>query len=127
MTRKAYKSDVTDAEWRIIEPLIPVAKSGGHPRKVDMREIVNGIFYLLKTGCSWEMLPNDLPPSSTVYYYFRLFQRKGVWSQMNRQLRRQVRKGFGRTIKPNAASADSQSIKTTAKRGRSTALMEARR
>jgi putative transposase len=127
MPRKPYKSDLTDAEWIIIEPLIPAAKSGGHPRTVNMREVVNGIFYVLKTGCSWEMLPNDLPPSSTVYYYFRLFQRKGIWQQMNRQLRRQVRGGLGRTILPNAASADSQSIKTTSKRGRSTALTGARK
>ncbi|MES1026032.1 transposase, partial [Gloeocapsa sp. BRSZ] len=68
MTRKAYKSDLSDEEWRIIEPLIPPPKSGGHPRTVDMREVVNAVFYLLRTGCSWEMLPNDLPPYSTVYY-----------------------------------------------------------
>ncbi len=88
MSRKAYKSDISDDEWSIIEPLIPAAKKGGHPRTVKMREIINGIFYVVKTGCSWEMLPHDLPPSSTVYYYFRRFERKGVWQEMNRQLRR---------------------------------------
>ena len=75
MSRKPYKSDLTDSEWGIIQPLIPPPKRGGHPRTVDMREVINGVFYVLKTGCSWEMLPNDLPPSSTVYSYFRLFQR----------------------------------------------------
>ena len=77
MPRKPYKSDLTDAEWIIIEPLIPPAKKGGYPRTVNMREIINGMFYVLKTGCSWEMLPHDLPSSSTVYSYFRLFQKKG--------------------------------------------------
>lgn len=127
MSRKAYKSELTDAEWLLIEPLIPPAKTGGHPRTVNMREIINGIFYVLKTGCSWEMLPNDLPPSSTVYYYFRLFTNKGVWLAMNRQLRRQARKGFGRNELPTVASADSQSIKTTAKRGKCMVLMAAKR
>ena len=127
MPRKAYKSDISDSEWCIIEPLIPAAKSGGHPRTVNMREIINGIFYVLKTGCSWEMLPHDLPPPSTVYYYFRLFERKGVWQEMNRQLRRQVRKGFGREMKPHAAYSDSQSVKTTQKRGKYTALTGARK
>jgi putative transposase len=124
MPRKSYKSDLTDAEWLIIKPLIPPAKRGGHPRTVDLREIMNGIFYVLKTGCSWEMLPNDLPPSSTVCSYFRLFQKKRVWQLINHQLRRRVRKGFGRGFKPTAASVDSQSVKTTVKRGRYTALTE---
>lgn len=127
MPRKRYKSDLTDAEWKIIKPLIPPAKKGGHPRTVNMREVINGIFYVLKTGCSWEMLPNDLPPSSTVYSYFRLFQRKGVWQRVNRQLRRKVRAKLERDSKPTAASVDSQSVKTTPKKGRSTALMEGKR
>ena len=127
MPRKPYKSDLTDAEWLIIEPLIPPAKRGGHPRTVEMREIINGIFYVLETGCSWEMLPNDLPPSSTVYSYFRLFQKKGVWQNINRQLRRRVRQGFGRSLKPTAASVDSQSVKTTVKRGRYMDSMEEKR
>ena len=127
MSRKPYKSDLTDGEWKIIEPLIPPAKRGGHPRTVDMREVINGIFYVLKTGCSWEMLPNDLPSSSTVYSYFRLFQRKGLWQDINRHLRRRVRKGLGRDFKPTAASADSQSVKTTVKRGRYAASTEEKR
>ena len=121
MTRKPYKSDLTDAEWIIIQPLIPSQKKGGRPRTVNMREILNGIFYVLKTGCSWEMIPNDLPPHSTVYSYFRLFQKKGTWQQIkqiNRELRQSFRKSLGREPKPTAASVDSQSVKTTVKRGR---------
>ena len=127
MSRKPYKSDLTDAEWEIIQPLIPPAKKGGHPRTVNMREVINGIFYVLKTGCSWEMLPNDLPPSSTVYSYFRWFQRKGVWQEINLKLRRKVRQKLERNPKPSAASVDSQSIKTTQKRGKCMVLMEGKR
>ncbi|NEP50063.1 MAG: IS5 family transposase [Moorea sp. SIO3C2] len=115
--RKAYKSDLTDAEWKIIEPLIPAAKTGGRPRTVNMREVVNGIFYVLKTGCSWEMIPNDLPPSSTVYSYFRIFERKGVWKKINQELRRELRISVERHSKPSAGSMDSQSVKTTGKKG----------
>ena len=122
MSRKPYKSDLTNTEWEIIKPLIPPAKKGGHPRTVDMREIINGMFYVLKTGCSWEMIPNDLPPSSTVYSYFRLFQKKGIWQQINRQLRQRVRESVGRELKPTAASVDTQSVKTTVKRGKYMAL-----
>lgn len=71
MKRKAYKSDLTMEQWRLLEPLIPPEKPGGRHRTVDMSEVVNGIFYVLRTGCSWEMLPHDLPPYSTVYFYFR--------------------------------------------------------
>ena len=122
-SRKAYKSDLTDAQWKIIEPLIPAAKTGGRPRTVNMREVVNGIFYVLKTGCSWEMIPKDLPPSSTVYSYFRIFERKGVWKKINQELRRQLRTSVERQEKPSAGSIDSQSVKTTGKRGKYMALM----
>jgi len=123
MTRKAYKSDLTNEEWRIIEPLIPPPKSGGHPRTVDMREVVNAIFYLLRTGCSWEMLPHDFPPYSTVYYYFRRWQRRGLWEQINQVLREQVRMKQGTSPQATAAIVDSQSVKTTEKKGKCTASM----
>ena len=116
---------MTDAQWQILEPLIPPAKPGGHPRTANMREVVNGIFYVLRTGCGWEMLPHDLPPYSTVYYYFRRWQKKGVWQQMNKALRQQLRQGEGRSSQPSAAIADSQSVKTTEKRGRCTDSMVA--
>ncbi len=70
MTRKAYKSDLTDSQWQLIEALIPAAKTGGHPRSVNLREVVNGIFYVLRTGCSWEMLPHDLPPTQRCTFTF---------------------------------------------------------
>ncbi len=81
MTDKVYPSDLSDAEWALIQPLIPPAKPGGHPRTTDMRRVCNGIFYLLKTGCQWQYLPKDFPPSPTVYYYYRKWQRKGVWER----------------------------------------------
>ena len=118
MTRKTYKSDLTDKEWQIIKPLIPPPKPGGHPRTVDMREVVNAIFYLLRTGCSWEMLPHDFPPYSTVYYYFRRWQRRGIWQQMNQVLRDQVRMKQGKAAQATAAIIDSQSVKTTEKKGK---------
>ena len=117
MARKAYKSDLTNEEWQIIEPLIPPPKPGGHPRTVDIREVVNAIFYLLRTGCSWEMLPHDFPPYSTVYYYFRRWQRQGLWEQMNQALREQVRMEQGKSPQATAAIVDSQSVKTTEKKG----------
>jgi putative transposase len=125
MTRKAYKTDITDAQWQILEPLIPPAKTGGHPRTVNVREVVNGIFYVLRTGCGWEMLPHDLPPYSTVYHYFRRWQKTGIWQQMNTALRQRLRQEQGRNPQPSAAIADSQSVKTTEKRGKCMDLMAA--
>lgn len=125
MTRKTYKSDLTDKEWQIIKPLIPPPKPGGHPRTVDMREVVNAIFYLLRTGCSWEMLPHDEPPYSTVYYYFRRWQKRGLWEQINQVLREQIRMKQGKSPQATAAIIDSQSVKTTEKKGKCMASMAA--
>ncbi len=125
MIRKGYKSDLSDKEWQIIKPLIPPPKPGGHPRTVDMREVVNAVFYLLRTGCSWEMLPHDFPPYSTVYYYFRRWQRRGLWEQINQVLREQVRMKQGRTPGATAAIVDSQKGYTTEKKGKCTASMAA--
>lgn len=127
MNRKRYPSDLNDAEWQQIEPLLPREKPGGHPRTVELREILNGIFYVLRSGCQWDMLPHDLPASNTVYAYFRKWQRHGVWEQIHEQLRHKVRHKAGKASRPTVASADSQSVKTTEKRGRSMALMELRR
>lgn len=124
MSHKRYSTDLTDAEWKMLAPLIPGAKKGGHPRTTDMREVCNAIYYQLKTGCQWELLPRDFPPSSTVYSYYRKWQRLGVWEQMNHSLRDQLRQQIGKLTQPTAVAADSQSVKTTEKRGRSTALME---
>ena len=114
-TQKRYSSDLTDEEWAILEPLIPPAKRGGRPRTANMREVLNGIFYVLKTGCQWENLPQDLPPSGTVFYYFNRWRKEKVWQQMNAGLREQVRLEAGRAATPSAGSMDSQSVKTTEK------------
>ncbi|BAB78086.1 IS5 family transposase (plasmid) [Anabaena sp. FACHB-709] len=127
MVRKSYPTDLTDMEWEILSPLIPPAKEGGHPRTTDMREICNAIYYHLKTGCQWNMLPGDFPPSSTVYSYYRKWQRKGVWEKLNHTLRGQVRAKLGKSTQPSAIAADSQSVKTAEKRGMCTALMELKR
>ena len=125
--RKPYPSDLSDAEWEILNPLLPQPKGFGHPVEVDFREILNGIFYVQRTGCQWEMMPHDLPPYSTVYGYFKKWQRKGVWQKMHDEVRHKLRKKLARAEDSTVAIADSQSVKTTEKRGRSTALMEVRR
>lgn len=122
-TRKAYPSDLSDAEWEILQTLLPKPKGFGHPRTVDLREILNGIFYVQRTGCQWEMLPHDLPPYTTVYGYFKKWQRRGKWQEIHDCLRSLIRQNQGREIDSTVAIADSQSVKTTEKRGWSVALM----
>lgn len=125
--RKAYPSDMSDAEWSVLQPLIPFGKGFGRPREVDFREILNAIFYVQRTGCQWEMLPHDFPPYATVYFYFRKWHRKGIWQQMHDQLRDTLRQSMGRPIDSSVAIADSQSVKTTEKRGASAVLTVAKR
>lgn len=113
MARKLYPTDLSERQWHILKPLIPAPKTSGRPRTVDIREIVNAIFYILASGCAWRLLPHNLPPWSTVYYYFRLWRRDAVWQQFNQILREKVRSARGRESTPSAAIVDSQSIKTT--------------
>ncbi len=94
--RKIYPSDLSDREWEIINPLLPKEKGFGHPRDVDLREVLNGIFYVQRTGCQWEMMPHDLPPYTTVYGYFQKWQRKGLWQSIHDKLRGQLRNQLGR-------------------------------
>jgi putative transposase len=111
--RKTYPSDLTNAQWAILEPLVPASKHGGRPRAVDMREIINTILYLNRTGCQWDMLPHDLLPKSTVYEYFARWRDDGTWVKFVDALRVQVRTEEGREATPSAMCIDSQSIKTT--------------
>jgi putative transposase len=126
MTRAVYPSDLTEAQWKILKPLIPKAKPGGRPRTVDMREILNALFYVARTGCAWRQLPHDLPPWSTVYDYFRQWRQDGTWQRLHDALRDKVRKQAGRKKSPSAAVIDSPSVKTTEKGG-SRATTRARR
>jgi transposase len=122
MNRKAYPSDLTEEEWQLLQPLLPSESTIGRPRQVDFREIINGIFYVQREGCAWRSLPHDLPPWQTVYNYFRYWQRLGIWQQVHEQLRQQVRQAMGKAANSTAGIIDSQSVKTTEKRGRFTAM-----
>ena len=117
MGRRAYPSDLTDAQWEILASLIPEASLEGRPPIHSRREIVNGILYVLRSGCPWRLLPHEFPAWQSVYYYFRRWQREGVWDRILETLRMQVRQRQGREAQPSAAVIDSQSIKTSAVRG----------
>ena len=121
--RQPYPSDLTDKQWAEIESLIPAAEPGGREREVNMREVLNGILYLLRGGISWRMLPHDLPPWGTVHYYYRRFRLDGTWKNIHDIIRGRVRKKAGRKVNPSAGIMDSQSVKTTKRGGPSAATM----
>jgi putative transposase len=113
MSNQLYPSDLTDREWNNIKDLIPAAKPGGRPRTVDMRLVLNAIFYVDRGGIAWRYLPRQYPPWQTVYGYFRAFRLNGVWEQLHDRLRTRVRQREGRSGEPTAAILDSQSVKST--------------
>ena len=125
-----YPSDVTDEEWKLIEPMIPPGKHGGDKRTVVMREVVNGLMYILSTGCQWRAIPKDLPPKSTVYDYFDLWTYDGTLDRIHHALYERCRENEQREASPTAAIIDSQSVKSAEKGGPAsirTATMRARR
>jgi putative transposase len=115
MNRQAYPTDLTDAEWTIVEPVIPPAQPGGRKRTTNVREVLNAIFYLLRTGCSGRILRHDFPNWNPVYTCFRNWRQDGTWQKLNDALRREVRTQAGREAESSAAVLDSQSVKTTEK------------
>jgi transposase len=117
MNRKAYNSDLTDSEWAILAPLIPPALPGGRPRKHDMREVLDAIFYISRGGCAWRLLPHEFSPWQTVYHYFRAWREAGLWEQIHGVLRGRARESVGREAQPGACIIDWQSVKTTERGG----------
>lgn len=109
MKRKIYSSDLTNEEWILLSDFMPVAKSGGRPRTIEPREILNSIFYILRAGCAWRLLPHDFPNWKTVYhYYWREWRTTGLWERINAMLRQILRRNMGRAPEPSAAVIDSQ-------------------
>jgi putative transposase len=111
--RKPYRSDLTDAQWILLEPLLPPPVKAGAPRTTDLREVLNAIFYVLTSGCAWHALPQGFPPEGTVRDYFHRWRRKGLWERVHDTLRRQVREAAGKEPEPSAGSIDSQTVKAT--------------
>src|SRR3990172_109638 len=116
-TRRSYPTDLSDAEWKVLEPFVPAVKAGGRPAEHTRREIVNAILYVLRSGCQWRMLPHEFPPWGTIYTYLRNWRREGTWQRIHTALHEQLREAEGRHRQASAAILDSQSVKTTEKGG----------
>ena len=117
MERKPYPDDLADAQWALLAPLLPKAKPGGRPRTTDVREVVNAILCLVRTGCGWRHLPHEFPPHPTVHDHYRNWRLDGTWERVDARLREAVRTAAGREAEPEIAVLDSQSVKTTDRGG----------
>ncbi len=117
MPNELYSTDLTDAAWALIAPLLPPARTGGRPRTTDIRGVLNAIFYLLRTGCQWRLLPREFPAWGTVYHYFRTWRNAGVWTCVHRAVYEQARRQAGHHVCPSVVIMDSQSVKTTERGG----------
>jgi putative transposase len=113
MSRTPYPTDLTDRQWKLIEPYVPKPKPGGRPAKYPRREAVNAILYQARNGCVWRALPHDLPSYRIAFHYFRAWQKDGTWDRIHDTLREKVRRAAGKNPKPTAAILDSQSVKST--------------
>jgi putative transposase len=110
---KAYATDLSDAEWECLEPHVPPPNRRGRPRVHTTREILDAVFFVLRSGCPWRLLPRDFPPWETVYFWFRMWRIDGTWERLNAALRERLRASLGREVHPSAGIVDSQSVKTT--------------
>jgi putative transposase len=125
--RRRYDTDLTDVQWELIAPMIPDARARGRPRKATSRELIDAILYFLRAGVAWRLLPHDLPPWQTVYYYLRRWQEEGVWQHVHHALVLADRERSGREASPSAAILDSQSVCTADQKGAKRATTRARR
>ncbi len=117
MPETHYPTDLSDAAWTLLAPLLPAARLGGRPRTIELRAVLNAIFYLLRTGCQWRFLPREFPAWGTVYHYFRAWKNAGVWTCIQRTIYEQLREHAGRSACPSVVIMDGQSVKTTERGG----------
>ena len=117
MSTRFYATDMNDAAWAFVAPVLPAARPGGRPRTTNLRAVLNAIFYLLRTGCQWRLLPREFPPCGTVYHYFQAWRNSGAWVHLHRVLYEQARRHAGRAACPSVVIMDGQSVKTTERGG----------